>query len=351
MKPNSVLTGMATNLLDVQKIWLITGVAGFIGSNLLEFLLKHKQLVVGMDNFSTGYSRNLNDVQSNVDETEWKNFIFYEGDIRELSDCKKAFDCSLNFDGGGVDYVLHQAAIGSVPRSIDDPIFSHSNNISGFLNILFCSKELSVKKFVYATSSSVYGDEPSLPKIENKMGALLSPYALTKLTNELYAEVFGLNYGISTIGLRYFNVFGPRQDPEGAYAAVIPKWINRFIHNETVEIYGDGKTTRDFCFISNVIQANILAATSNHANVKNEVFNIAVGEQINLMELALLIKENLKEASIQSNFRIQNLDFRQGDIRHSLANIDKAKELLFYSPTHSVKEGLKESMNWYLQDN
>tara|TARA_Y200000002_G_scaffold257023_1_gene213212 strand:+ start:856 stop:1923 length:1068 start_codon:yes stop_codon:yes gene_type:complete len=348
MKNNNKFSSLIDEMKLNPKTWLVTGSAGFIGSNLVEFLLKNNQFVIGIDNFSTGYQTNLDEIRDNIDEELWINFIFIDGDIRDMQACEKAFNSSSNFHSDSVDFVLHQAAIGSVPRSIEDPIFSHSNNISGFLNILFCAKEHGVKKFVYATSSSVYGDEPSLPKVEEKIGNLLSPYALTKLTNELYAEVFSLNYGLQTVGLRYFNVFGPRQDPNGAYAAVIPKWINRFILNKTVEIYGDGETTRDFCFIENVIQANILAAKSSMKVNESRVFNIAVGSQINLLDLALLIKENLIEHNISSNFQIENAEFRKGDIRHSLADINNAKKSLSYQPSHTVQMGLKQSMEWYL---
>jgi UDP-N-acetylglucosamine 4-epimerase len=341
-----------SSVIDEMKLkpntWLITGAAGFIGSNLVEFLLTNNQFVIGIDNFSTGHQSNLDDVKNNIDEEHWMNFIFIDGDIRDMQACEQAYNSSSHFHSDPIDFVLHQAAIGSVPRSIEDPIFSHSNNISGFLNVLFCAKERGVKKFVYATSSSVYGDEPSLPKVEKKIGNLLSPYALTKLTNELYAKVFTLNYDLQTVGLRYFNVFGPRQDPNGAYAAVIPKWINRFILNKTVEIYGDGKTTRDFCYIENVIQANILAAKSTIKANESQVFNIAVGSQINLMDLALLIKQNLTEHNISSNFQIENAKFRKGDIRHSLADISNARKFLSYKPSHTVEMGLKKSMAWYL---
>lgn len=341
---NSILSEMQSS----PSNWLVTGAAGFIGSNLVEFLLQNNQFVIGIDNFSTGYQRNLDDIKNNLDEKLWKNFHFHNLDIREIEDCKKAFNSIFNLKAQSIDFVLHQAAIGSVPRSIEDPVFSHSNNISGFLNVLLCAKEHQVKKFVYASSSSVYGDEASLPKIEPKIGNLLSPYALTKLTNELYAQVFSMNYDIKTVGLRYFNVFGPRQDPNGAYAAVIPKWISRFIQNKTVEIYGDGETTRDFCYIENVIQANILAAMSSSKIGGDQVFNIAVGDQINLMDLALLIKENLKKYKISSNFQIEKADFRKGDIRHSLADISKANKFLSYDPAYTVQMGLKKSMHWYL---
>lgn len=351
MNSSATFEQATTRLNHAPKVWVITGVAGFIGSNLLEYLLTNNQYVIGIDNFSTGHQENLDDVQKKTSSAQWKNFVFNAGDIRELDDCMQAFQSVSRLNKKGVDFVLHQAAIGSVPRSIEDPIFSHSNNISGFLNFLYCAKEHSVKKFIYATSSSVYGDEETLPKIEHKLGNLLSPYALTKLSNELYAKVFGLNYGINTIGLRYFNVFGPRQDPNGAYAAVIPKWINQFINNETVHIYGDGETTRDFCFIENVVEANILAALSEKEESRDQVFNIAVGSQITLSELALLIKDKLHKLDIRSNFHIEYSDFRKGDIRHSLANINKANKILEYSPSYNVSSGLSKSMHWYLNKN
>ncbi len=336
--------------------WLITGVAGFIGSNLLESLLRNNQFVVGIDNFSTGYLKNLEYVES-LNATLFKeNFIFVKGDICKESDCMKVFEASkdfnksLNIKSQNIDFVLHQAALGSVPRSIEDPISSNLNNINGFLNILNISKDFDIKRFIYASSSAVYGDEKTLPKIEENIGNLLSPYAVTKYTNELYAKVFEKNYEIETIGLRYFNVFGPRQDPNGAYAAVIPRWIDSFIKNKKVEIYGDGETTRDFCYIDNVVQANILSALSDKKNISGEIYNIAVGSKISLEDLALLIKENLKARNIKSNFQIEKTDFRKGDIRHSLAGIDKASHAIGYVPTHTVFEGLQESMAWYLND-
>ena len=261
-----------------------------------------------------------------------------------------AFNKDKGTDFANIDFVLHQAALGSVPRSIEDPISSNLHNVTGFLNILSIAKDEGVRRFVYATSSSVYGDEATLPKVEANIGNLLSPYAVTKFTNELYAKVFERNYNIETVGLRYFNVFGPRQDPNGAYAAVIPKWINLFLENKRVEIYGDGKTTRDFCYIDNVVQANLLAALATNKTVSGEVYNIAVGSKISLEELAILIKENLQIHNIKSNFQIEKKDFRQGDIRHSLANIEKAKTTLGYLPTHSVFQGIEQSMSWYLNE-
>ena len=344
------------HLLHNQYCWLITGVAGFIGSNLLETLLKNNQFVVGVDNLSTGYKKNLEYVRDIYPDLFNKNFVFCEGDICDQSLCVEAFEAFASFKKSGgakcenIDFVLHQAALGSVPRSIEDPISSNLHNVTGFLNILNFSKDRNIRRFVYASSSSVYGDEQTLPKVEQITGNLLSPYAVTKYTNELYAYVFEKNFKIETVGLRYFNVFGPRQDPNGMYAAVIPKWIDSFLKNKTVEIYGDGKTTRDFCYIDNVVQANMLSALSTNKLISGQVYNIAVGSKITLEELALLIKENLQARNIKSNFQIEKKDFRQGDIRHSLASINKAKETMGYNPTHSVFEGIEESMAWYVND-
>ncbi len=321
--------------------WLITGVAGFIGSNLLEALLKLNQNVIGLDNFSTGHQRNLDEVKSNVSPEQWQNFSFIKGDIRNLSDCKSAVT--------GVDYVLHQAALGSVPRSIEDPILTNANNIDGFLNMLVASRDAAVKRFIYAASSSTYGDHPALPKVEDKIGKPLSPYAVTKYVNELYADVFARTYGLNSIGLRYFNVFGKRQDPDGAYAAVIPKWIASMIKNKPVYINGDGETSRDFCYIENVIQINLLAALSDNKEAINQIYNVAVGDRTTLNELYNYLHENLLPtyqhlASVKATYR----DFRSGDVRHSLADISKAKNLLSYEPAYRVKDGLKIAMDWYI---
>lgn len=335
-----------------SKIWLITGVAGFIGSNLLEALLKLNQKVVGLDNFSTGHARNLDQVKQLVTLSQWENFQFLEGDIRNLQDCKKAMMFSLGDEENlPVDYVLHQAALGSVPRSIEDPISTNQNNIDGFLNMLVAARDAKIKQFVYAASSSTYGDHPDLPKVENKIGKPLSPYAVTKLVNELYADVFNRVYGLNTIGLRYFNIFGRRQDPKGAYAAVIPRWIASLINNEPVYINGDGETSRDFCYVENAIQANILAATTENKKALNQTFNIAVGERTSLNELYLYLKTNLARNlpelnSAEPRYR----EFRNGDVRHSLADINKAKMLLGYIPSHDVKNGLIESMQWYQEN-
>ena len=333
---------LKARLLNESHTWLITGVAGFIGSNLLETLLKLNQRVVGLDNFATGFQRNLDEVRSLVTSVQWANFNFIQGDIRSIDDCHQA--CN------GVDYVLHQAALGSVPRSVADPITTNSANITGYLNMLVAARDAKVKHFVYAASSSTYGDHPALPKVEDTIGKPLSPYAVTKYVNELYADVFARTYGFNTIGLRYFNVFGPRQTPEGAYAAVIPKWIASLIKGETVYINGDGETSRDFCFIENVRQANLLAATSESSGATNQVYNVAVGDRTTLNQLYEQIKLNL----LVSHQHLQDTkpvyrDFRGGDVRHSLANISKAATYLGYQPTHRVGDGLKVAMAWYVR--
>ncbi|SDX90878.1 NAD-dependent epimerase/dehydratase family protein [Nitrosomonas halophila] len=322
--------------------WLVTGVAGFIGSNLLETLLGLNQKVVGLDNFSTGHPHNLDQVSMAVGPEAWLNFKFIEGDIRQLADCRKACE--------GVDFVLHQAALGSVPRSIDDPILTNESNVSGFLNILVAARDAQVKRFVYAASSSTYGDHPGLPKVESVIGQPLSPYAVTKYVNELYADVFARCYTMQSIGLRYFNIFGPRQDPNGAYAAVIPQWIAALIRNQPLYINGDGETSRDFCFVENAVQANLLAALTTDAQATNQVYNIAVNARTSLNQLYAMMHDLLIDrfphiSSHQPTYR----DFRQGDVRHSQADIGKAHELLGYMPTHRIDQGLKQSMNWYLQ--
>lgn len=340
-------------LLHNPKTWLITGVAGFIGSNLLETLLKLNQRVVGLDNFATGHQRNLDEVQTLVTPEQWANFQFINGDIRNLDDCRRAMrftPSSLAREGEVVDYVLHQAALGSVPRSIEDPISTNQNNIDGFLNMLVAARDAKVKRFVYAASSSTYGDHPDLPKVEDKIGKPLSPYAVTKLVNELYADVFARAYGFNTIGLRYFNIFGRRQDPNGAYAAVIPKWIAAMIKNEPVYINGDGETSRDFCYIDNAVQANLLAATVENEAATNQVYNIAVGERTTLNELYRHLRDNLAPRfphlkNAQPIYR----DFRPGDVRHSQADVSKAGRLLGYRPTHRIGEGLAEAMEWYVE--
>lgn len=331
------------NLKTSTESWLVTGVAGFIGSNLLETLLKHNQKVVGLDNFETGHQHNLDKVKSLVSAEQWTNFNLVEGDIRNLDDCKKACD--------GVQYILHQAALGSVPRSIEDPIRTNSTNTDGFLNMLVAAKDAKVKSFVYAASSSTYGDHPDLPKEEDKIGNPLSPYAVTKYVNELYAKVFARTYGFKTIGLRYFNIFGYRQDPDGAYAAVIPKWVSAMLHNETVFINGDGETSRDFCFIENTVEANILSAKTGNPDAVDQVYNVALNDQTTLNELFNSIRELILE-------RVPSLtipdpvyqDFRAGDVRHSRADISKANKLLGFSPKYKINEGLKLSMDWYIED-
>lgn len=323
------------------ETWLVTGAAGFIGSNLVEFLLNHHQKVVGLDNFSTGHQHNLDDVKACVGDELARSFNFIEGDICDLGTCQNALK--------GVDRVLHQAALGSVPRSIDDPITTNDSNVSGFLNMLRASQLAEVKGFVYAASSSTYGDHPALPKVEDEIGRPLSPYAVTKYVNELYADVFNNCYNFKTVGLRYFNVFGRRQDPEGAYAAVIPLWIASMIRGEEVFINGDGETSRDFCFVDNAVQANILAAFAE-GEAQGEVYNVAVGERTTLNELFKAMKENLEQQGIKSTQKATYRDFRPGDVRHSQADVSKARKLLGYNPCYSAAEGLAEAMAWYVEN-
>lgn len=325
-------------LLASPKIWLVTGAAGFIGSNLLETLLKLNQKVIGLDNFATGHQRNLDEVQELVKSEQWANFTFIEGDIRNYEDCQQAIN--------GVDYVLHQAALGSVPRSIADPITTNAANISGFINMLTAAKEEQVKSFTYAASSSTYGDHPALPKVEENIGNPLSPYAVTKYVNELYASVFARTYDFKSIGLRYFNVFGPRQDPNGAYAAVIPKWTASMIKGEEVFINGDGETSRDFCFIDNTVQMNILSATANN-QAKDNVYNVALGDRTTLNELYTSIQNALNGLGLSLDKAPMYRDFRVGDVRHSQANIDKAQQNLGYAPEFSIKDGIIKAMPWY----
>jgi len=331
------------DLTQHPRAWLVTGVAGFIGSNLLETLLKLNQRVVGLDNFSTGHQHNLDQVQQLVTPAQWANFRMIRGDICDLDTCREA--CA------GMDHVLHEAALGSVPRSIEDPILTNGSNIDGFLNMLVAARDAGVKSFVYAASSSTYGDHPGLPKVEEQIGKPLSPYAVTKYVNELYADVFARCYDFTTIGLRYFNIFGQRQDPEGAYAAVIPKWIASMIKNEPVYINGDGETSRDFCYIDNTVQANLLAAASNDAAARNQVYNVAVGERTSLNQLFESIRSELASrfTHLQDCKPIYR-DFRAGDVRHSLADISKAKNLLHYAPSHTIRDGLKIAMDWYVHD-
>jgi UDP-N-acetylglucosamine/UDP-N-acetylgalactosamine 4-epimerase len=331
------------NLQAAPKAWLVTGVAGFIGSNLLETLLKLKQKVIGLDNFSTGFQHNLDEVRTLVTSEQWQNFTFIEGDIRNPETCTGA--CA------GVDYVLHQAALGSVPRSIEDPITTNENNITGYLNMLVAARDAQVQRFVYAASSSTYGDHPDLPKVEDRIGRPLSPYAVTKVVGELYADVFAKTYNFRTIGLRYFNIFGRRQDPNGAYAAVIPKWFAGLIKDEPVYINGDGETSRDFCYIDNCVQANLLAATVADDAAANQVYNIAFGERTTLNELYALIKDRVAATNpAVEHAAPQYRDFRAGDVRHSLADISKAKELLGYAPQFSVVQGLDQAAGWYISN-
>jgi len=328
-------------LKNTPKKWLITGCAGFIGSNLLEMLLTLNQEVVGLDNFATGHQKNMDEVKGQVSAEQWSKFNFIEGDIRNLEDCQKA--------ASGVDYILHQAALGSVPRSIADPALTNSANVTGYLNMLIAAKEAKVETFVYAASSSTYGDHPALPKLEDNIGKPLSPYAVTKYVNELYADVFFKTYGLNTIGLRYFNVFGKRQDPDGAYAAVIPKWTAAMYSNEDVFINGDGETSRDFCFIENAVQANILAATSND-EAKNNVYNVAVGDRTTLNILFDSLKNSLANNEIKYDKSPVYREFRAGDVRHSQADIGKANSLLGYDPEYRIQSGIEKAMTWYVSN-
>ena len=333
-------------LRDNQSTWLVTGVAGFIGSNLLERLLILNQKVVGLDNFDTGHQHNIDQAIEDANKVTGKdlsnNFKFIDGDIRDLNNCKQA--CN------GVDYVLHQAALGSVPRSIEDPINTNRANIDGFLNMLVASKNANVKRFVYAASSSTYGDHPDLPKVEDKIGSPLSPYAVTKVVNELYANVFAKTYGFKTIGLRYFNIFGKRQDPNGAYAAVIPKWVVAILNKDDVYINGDGETSRDFCYIDNTVQINLLAATTDNDEATDQVYNVALNDRTSLNKLYQMIEERL----IQRTEGLEKKkpfykDFRTGDVRHSQANIDKAQALLGYQPKYTISKGMDEAVDWYIK--
>ena len=330
-----------SDMKSSQCSWLITGVAGFIGSNLLETLLEMDQIVVGLDNLSTGYQRNIDDALSSVSAKQKSNFTFIEGDICEPEACITA--CQ------GIDIVLHQAALGSVPRSIKDPLATNNTNITGFLNMLVAAKDAGIKRLVFAASSSTYGDHEVLPKVEDEIGNPLSPYAVTKLANELYAKVFSDIYGIETIGLRYFNVFGKRQDPKGAYAAVIPKWIASILSSEPVHINGDGETSRDFCYIGNAVHANLCAALTSNQQAINQVYNVAVGEKTSLNQLYQLIIEEVKQYKNIEPMPPVYREFRSGDIRHSLADISKSQNLLGFSPCHSLKAGLAEAMSWYVE--
>ncbi|TFW17276.1 NAD-dependent epimerase/dehydratase family protein [Duganella callida] len=328
-------------LRAAPRRWLVTGAAGFIGSNLVEALLRLGQQVRGLDNFATGFQHNLDQVRELVGPALWANFEFIEGDICQPATCARA--CA------GIDYVLHQAAIGSVPRSVADPLTTHNTNMTGFLNMLMAARDARVARFVYAASSSTYGDHPGLPKVEDQIGRPLSPYAVTKYCNELYADVFARCYNMQSIGLRYFNVFGRRQDPFGAYAAVIPQWVAALIGNRELYINGDGETTRDFCFIDNVVQVNLLAATVQDEAALNQIYNVALGDRTTLTRLYQMMREQLRDryphvAAHQPQYR----GFRAGDIRHSQADISKAQTLLGYAPTHAIQDGLREAMDWYV---
>ncbi|MCK5874488.1 MAG: Vi polysaccharide biosynthesis UDP-N-acetylglucosaminuronic acid C-4 epimerase TviC [Alcanivoracaceae bacterium] len=328
-----------SQLRDSPKVWLITGVAGFIGSNLLEALLVLDQQVVGLDNFATGYRHNLDEVKSVVSARQWSRFSFIEGDIRNIDDCRRACD--------GVDYVLHQAALGSVPRSIEDPLLTNACNIDGFVNMLVAARDAGVTSFTYAASSSTYGDHPGLPKVEDEIGKPLSPYAVTKYVNELYGDVFATCYGFKSIGLRYFNVFGPRQDPDGAYAAVIPKWTASMIRGEQVLVNGDGETSRDFCYVDNAVQANILAAVADDV-AKNQIYNVACSDRTSLNDLFSYLRDALAVLGVTYNQSPTYQDFREGDVRHSQADISKARRLLGYEVVYRVGDGLNRAMPWYL---
>lgn len=328
--------------LNGSRSWLVTGAAGFIGSHLVERLLLEGQRVVGLDNFATGRAENLADVERVVGPDRWGAFTFVEGDIRDPDVCRRV--------AADAEIVLHQAAIGSVPRSIENPLASHQSNATGTLNMLTAARDAGTARFVYASSSSVYGDDPELPKVEGRTGRPMSPYAVTKVASELYADVLGAIHGLETVGLRYFNVFGPRQDPNGPYAAVIPRWIAAMVHGDPVEVYGDGETSRDFCYVANAVQANLLAATVESPEALGEVYNVACGERTTLNRLLALIRERVAERiprarAIEPVYR----DFRPGDVRHSLADVSRARERLGYAPTHSVGDGLDVAVSWYLE--
>lgn len=329
-------------LSGCDKTWLVTGCAGFIGSHLTAALLESGQTVVGLDNFATGHRYNLDEVKAQVSDAQWSRFKLIEGDIADPATCMQA--C------GGVDVVLHQAALGSVPRSLADPLTTHRANATGFLNMLVAAKDTGVHRFVYAASSSTYGDSPALPKVEDRIGKPLSPYAVTKYLNELYADVFGRCYGLQTIGLRYFNVFGPRQDPNGAYAAVIPRWVAAMLRGEVCTINGDGETSRDFCYVRNVVQANLLAGLTSDSQAVGQVYNIAVGHRTTLKQLHSALASEL--STLEPGLVVpeaRHVDFRPGDVRHSLADIGKAASLLGYAPTHTVAQGIVEAVPWYIR--
>lgn len=339
----SAYTKLLADLERQPRTWLVTGVAGFIGSNLLEALLGANQTVIGLDNFSTGKQRNLDEVLENVTPAQRARFNFMEGDILDLKACRQA--CR------GVDYVLHQAALGSVPRSIADPLRTNESNVTGFLNMIEAARQEQVRRFVYASSSSIYGDAPDLPKVEQKVGHPLSPYALTKVINELYADIFSRVYGMESIGLRYFNVFGPRQDPAGQYAAVVPRWISAMIRAEPAIINGDGGTSRDFCYVANVVQANLLAATCSNPAAVGQKFNVALNDRTTLIKLFEMIRLRLVPDHPQlRDYKPRHQPFRAGDVLHSQADITNARTLLGYDPSHTVEQGLDASLNWYRRE-
>ena len=338
----SAIERVRQQLAVKPRRWLVTGSAGFIGSHLVETLLGLGQSVVGLDSFATGHRRNLDEVQHSVTPEQWRRHRFIEGDIRDLEACRNA--CR------DIDVVLHEAALGSVPRSLEDPIATNAANIDGFVNMLVAARDAHVGRFVYAASSSTYGDHPGLPKVEDKIGRPLSPYAVTKLVNELYADVFARCYGLETIGLRYFNVFGARQDPEGAYAAVIPCWVRELLQGHAPTINGDGETSRDFCYVANAVQANLLAATTTDAAAVNQIYNVALDQRTTLNELFEMLRGELaRRVPAVARLRAIHGEFRAGDVRHSQADIGKARKLLGYSPGHGLVEGLREAMPWYVE--
>ena len=339
----SAYKALETRLEKSPKCWVVTGAAGFIGSHLVEKLLRLGQQVVGLDSFATGYRANLDAVRASVGEQCWADFRFVEADITDPQACASVAQ--------GADFILHQAALGSVPRSLEDPVTTNRANVDGFLNMLVAARDAGVSRFVYAASSSTYGDHPGLPKVEDRIGRTRSPYAVTKYVNELYAQVFASSYGMDCIGLRYFNVFGPRQDPNGAYAAVIPRWFGELCRGDVPRINGDGETSRDFCYVDNAVQANLLAATVDDAQACNKVYNVAVGDRTTLNELfaairTLLAGSNPELASVEA----VHGETRAGDVRHSQADISRARELLGYAPSHTVHQGLAETCRWFLQE-
>jgi len=340
---DSAFAQLQRRLRRSPQSWLVTGAAGFIGSNIVETLLCLNQKVVGLDNFATGHRHNLDEVRTRVTAQQWARFKFREGDICDPTFCRQAVH--------GVRYISHQAALGSVPRSIEDPLASHASNVTGFLNLLNAAREAKIRRFVYASSSSVYGDAKGLPKVESKLGRALSPYAVTKLVDEFYADVFAQCYGMETIGLRYFNVFGPRQDPDGPYAAVIPKWIAALMKHEPVRINGDGKTSRDFCYVANVVQMNLLCATTTNLRAVNQAYNVAVDHRTSLNQLFRMLRDGLRPFFPElKGVKPVYGPFRAGDVRHSQADIRKAKRLVGYRPTHRIEQGLAEALDWYREN-